>query len=534
MISSLFLSFAKDHPGLILLNVSMMVMVPINEVLLPFLYGRMINDITTSNAKKTLIIILLVLAFIQLGYIFRDKINAVFIPQFESFVKIRVLDQILANHTNNVSELTTGDIIYRLTRIPDVTMYWFQWMNDYIIPYSLVFISAIVYFLRFDVQIASAFVSFVCLLVIFSLVAPKKCISHAKHNDNVISEMHERIEDIVQNMPAIYSANTHSTEITSLQEHGQLYGNTYEKTASCSRTLRIITIPIVIALIAFFVMRSKKLIKSKAVSKQAFIPLFMILTSMLFSIFWLVDIMRISAFDLGVVSNMNDLLLPSYQTPRQEISMPPPNAILGLYNISYGFGSKQIFHNLSISFQEGKRHLIIGPVGTGKSTLFKILLGFLAPTSGDAFYRGKWYREQDIYNLRAQIGYVPQVPILFNNTVLYNITYGIETTDAVYTEIKRLLQIVKLPEDFLNRQVGKNGAQISGGQRQIVWCLRTLLKNPDVILLDEPTASLDLDSKNAITSLLNELMVHKTVIMITHDPFLTKHADITIDLQDRL
>lgn len=530
MISNLLLSFAKEHPWLILLNVSMMAMVPINEVLLPFLYGKMINDITTSKAKRTLIAVLGVLIVVQLGYILRDKINAVFVPKVESYLKIRVLDTILANHTTNISELTTGDIIYRLTRIPDVCIQWFQWMNDYIIPYSMVFITAIVYFARFDAQIALAFIVFICLLVILSVIAPNKCITPSKHNDIIISEMHERIEDIVQNMPSIYSANTHSSEIKSLQSHGDSYGKSYEVTASCSRTLRMITIPLVVALIAFFVLRSKTLIQTKAVSKQQFIPLFMILTSMLFSIFWLVDIMRTSAFDFGVVSNMNHLLSPTYQPPRQALSMRPPNAVIGLYNVSVSYGSKEIFTNLSLSFEKGKHHLIVGPVGTGKTTLFKILLGFLVPTSGDAFYNGKWYEEHDIFDLRSKIGYVPQVPVLFNNTVLYNITYGIEVNDRINEHIRELLKVVNLPEDFLYKQVGKNGAQISGGQRQIVWCLRTLLREPEVVLLDEPTASLDLESKTALVSLLNRVMANKTVIMVTHDPFLSKHADIIIDL----
>jgi ABC-type bacteriocin/lantibiotic exporter with double-glycine peptidase domain len=87
---------------------------------------------------------------------------------------------------------------------------------------------------------------------------------------------------------------------------------------------------------------------------------------------------------------------------------------------------------------------------------------------------------------------------------------------------------VGFDEAFLRRGVGKNGMHLSGGQRQLVWCLRVLLKGPPIVVMDEPTASMDAASKDALMVVMDRMMADRTVIMITHDPYLLRFADHTV------
>ncbi len=522
MIANTLLSFIKKHPWLVLLNVAMMAFVPINEVLLPYMYGKMINDILTNKAVLTLLTLGVVIATTQTGFLLRDKINEKFIPTLESFIKTEFIDIILDKYNTDFDTLTTGDIIYKMTKIPDIIIYWFQWINDYILPYMIVFLTAIIYFLRFDMVIATIFVTFLIVLISIFLITPKVCMKHAQSNDEVFSNLHEKLEDIIHNMPSIYSSNTKSQELEMLKESGTIYSHHFAKTASCTRNFKGFMIPFTTGLVVLFVLRSKYLIDNKLVNHKSFVPMFVVLTSMLSSIFWLIDIMRYSVFDIGCLTNMNDLLQKPKSKQRTIFNHRPPNEAIGLQNVTFSYKGRKILDNLSINFSTGQSTAIVGPIGAGKTTILKILLGFHIPQHGDAYLQGRWYRELNIRTIRNTIGYVPQNPVLFNNTVLYNIMYGNRTTEAEVTEfIKRL----KIDPTFLNRQVGKNGMHLSGGQRQLVWCLRVFFKNPQVILMDEPTASMDQETKNTLLLLLSTLMKNRTVIIVTHDKYLLNHVD---------
>jgi ABC-type multidrug transport system fused ATPase/permease subunit len=151
------------------------------------------------------------------------------------------------------------------------------------------------------------------------------------------------------------------------------------------------------------------------------------------------------------------------------------------------------------------------------------------------YFRGQSFRNIPLKDLRKKIGYVPQVPILFNRSVYENISYG---NNISKDEIINILQEYNILKEFSNLEkgldtpIGKNGSRLSGGQRQLVWCLRVLLNNPDVLILDEPTASIDFKTKEILNALLDKVMKDKIVIMVTHDDYLLQKADRVIVMQN--
>lgn len=147
----------------------------------------------------------------------------------------------------------------------------------------------------------------------------------------------------------------------------------------------------------------------------------------------------------------------------------------------------------------------------------------------DAYFDGRWFGDwPSLQSMRHAIGYVPQQPVLFDQTLMENVLYGQPSSCCSATTVRErasaLLAEVGFPPERWHQRVGKGGLALSGGQRQIVWCIRVLLQNPLVLLMDEPTASMDQASAAVLLRLLDRLMDNRTVVFASHDPNLLGFA----------
>ncbi|WNY89981.1 type I secretion system permease/ATPase [Leclercia adecarboxylata] len=176
--------------------------------------------------------------------------------------------------------------------------------------------------------------------------------------------------------------------------------------------------------------------------------------------------------------------------------------------------------NVSLTIQPGEKVGIIGRSGSGKSSLAKLLVGFYQPDSGNVLIDGIDARQIDVHDLRHNIGYAPQDIHLFSGTLRENLVYG-----ASYVDDETMLRVATLtgvhefarrhPSGY-NMQVGERGMSLSGGQRQAVALARALLLDPPVLLMDEPTSSMDNTSEDLIKKALAPVIADKTLLMVTH------------------
>ena len=505
-----------------------MLFVPLQEVLLPYLYGKVVSNITTSYISFLLIFLVVVLLMVQFGYILRDLQSAKYIPIAEGFINSKIVDAILDKHENSVVPISTGDLIYRLTRIPQIITTYFQLLNDYLVPYSIVILVSAIYFFTLDIALGLTFLVYVVTLFFIMFKTPKVC-----------KELAMMILYLVcmSALKIFCKTWVHLFKQFKEKRNGkprkktQEYFESYGRSVRCVLTYKTFMIPVTTSLICIFVLRSSFLLKHKRLESASFVSSFMVLTALVSSIFWIVDILKNVSFDLGTIENMEDILEPVAHTNIQRhppIDVHPPLTGLGMLHVTFGYNKNvNVFHDKSIHFEKNKVTLLLAPIGSGKSTLFKLMLGFLVPQNGDLYLDGKWYNDWKITNVRNYIGYVPQNPILFNNTVLYNIQYG-NNVDTI--TVQNLIISIGLPSDFITRQVGKGGMNLSGGQRQLVWCMRVLFKNPEIVLMDEPTSSMDYETKNILMILLQKMFKQKTVIIVTHDTYLIDIVDTKVNL----
>jgi ABC-type multidrug transport system fused ATPase/permease subunit len=201
-----------------------------------------------------------------------------------------------------------------------------------------------------------------------------------------------------------------------------------------------------------------------------------------------------------------------------------------LKNISYKYpNGKEVIKNVTLNFPKNKSIAIVGSSGSGKTTIMDILLGLYYPTSGTIEVDGSLLSNFDINSYRNKLGYVPQEPFLFDDTVRNNMLWS--KPDATEDEIWEALEIANAKDvvlalkNGLDTKTGDRGASLSGGQRQRIALARTIIKKPLILLLDEATSSLDNESERYIQKSINNISKNTTMITIAHRLSTIKSAD---------
>lgn len=207
-------------------------------------------------------------------------------------------------------------------------------------------------------------------------------------------------------------------------------------------------------------------------------------------------------------------------------------------NVNFSYGSRrEVFKDFSCVIEKGKTTAIVGESGSGKTTLATLIQNLYPVNSGKITIGDYEVQYLSHYSLRTLIGVVPQQIDLFSGNVIENIAFGEDFPDMqrvidLTKQLGILSFIEQLPNGF-QTHLGENGSQLSGGQRQRIAIARALYKNPEILILDEATSSLDTDSEQVIQATLNELKrTGKTLIVIAHRLSTIAHSDTILVLRN--
>lgn len=217
-------------------------------------------------------------------------------------------------------------------------------------------------------------------------------------------------------------------------------------------------------------------------------------------------------------------------------NIPDPLDSIDLKNISFNYDkNSKIFENFNLKISTNSIFGIIGKSGSGKSTLVDMLTGLLEPENGEILIDNKKNINDNIYSWQEKIGYIPQDTFILNSTIRDNICFGLDYNEKKFKKITKILQLEKLLEREKSSSeiiIGdKGGSKISGGQRQKISLARALYKDAKILILDEPTNSLDSESAKNFFEILKSLKLNKTIILITHDKSLIKFCDKVLNLE---
>ena len=226
--------------------------------------------------------------------------------------------------------------------------------------------------------------------------------------------------------------------------------------------------------------------------------------------------------------------LPEVIERRNARSITRASGALALRNVCFSYGSAPVLRGISFDVSPGTRVGISGATGAGKTTLASLLMRFYDPTAGQILLDGVDLRDYKLSDLRNQFALVLQEPVLFSTSIAENIAYARPgATEEQIIEAARLANahdfITHLPEGY-RTLVGERGMRVSGGERQRISLARAFLRDAPILLLDEPTSSVDVKTEAGIMDAMDRLMRGRTTIMIAHRLSTLENCDLRLEL----
>lgn len=250
---------------------------------------------------------------------------------------------------------------------------------------------------------------------------------------------------------------------------------------------------------------------------------------------WLInDVQRFNASAKKVEELMNTT--PSIANDGKKLNGEDLKGFVEFSRVSFSYGDEDVLNEISFTGSPGQTIGIIGATGSGKSTLVNLLSRFYDADSGEVKVDGINVKDWDLYKLRESMAMVMQDIFLFSDTIEGNIAYG--NPDATLEEVQAAAKmaeahdfIIGLPEGY-DTIVGERGVGLSGGQKQRIALARALLKNPSILILDDTTSAVDMETELKIQETLEGVLKQKTCFIIAHRISSVKEADLILVMEN--
>ena len=244
---------------------------------------------------------------------------------------------------------------------------------------------------------------------------------------------------------------------------------------------------------------------------------------------WVVNLMQRGRASLGRIRNILDEA-PTIHRPEKASDLHVTEGCVEFRNVSVSYA----LHGIDLQIPAGQTLGVVGLTGAGKSTLVNLVPRLLDPDEGVVLVDGHDVRSFDPEELRRSVGYVPQETFLFSATIAENIAFGVET--ATQEQIERAARLAGLADDIeqfpqgYGTMVGERGVTLSGGQKQRTAIARALIRDPKILILDDALSSVDTLTEERILTELENVMIGRTVILISHRVSTVRRADHVVVL----
>ena len=551
MIREIYTEYFKDNLKLYLISGLCGLYIVLEKIAMPHYYGKIISSLKNKNLgniKLLFAYLIFVWILIQILLNIQSFIYSTLLPKFIGFVRVKLIKRIVDNYKNNFIDLKMGKLLTKIIDSPYLLYDAARNISSFLFNNLITIISTFCYLFYYNKFIGLVYVVSILLIFTVSYIYYMKCKYLVKKSEELYINTYEEIEDTVSNLISIYTNNMVKNEKKRIENISNIASKADIKLYKSNTEFRIyysiafVLIFLVLNYLTFKFYLDNKINSSNLVS--IVIINYTILTDFM-SIYWDTRFYIDNMERISMLSEyLNEMPKPKEITKIIEVKTnklfkKSEHITININNISFSYKNKNIFKNFSLKINPKEKIALIGNIGSGKSTLAKLIIGLKNIDSGEILINDTNLKTLNIDKLRNHISYIPQHPKLFNRTLYENITYGIKDANVnnLENKIYNILEENKLydiKEKFkknMHLEVGKLGSNLSGGQRQIAWIIRTILKDNKLIILDEPTSSLDETNKVKIIKLINNLGLNKSIIIITHDKSLLQHMKriITLD-----
>lgn len=529
--NEVIIQFFKENKMYMGLYSIFMMVYPLYSVYMPQFYSGVMDEIKEGKTPQLRpVAIIFIVANIMFTIL--DRIDSYFIPKFQAYLRVNIVSAILNSYKNNIEDQEVGKLISKIIKLPIVVRELFRMVRNVAVPALLIIIGCVIKFIMINKKIATIYIT--CLVIILSIFFNyiKKCIYDAEDLQNMNEKIHENITELFDNMIDIYSMNKTEDEISNLEKEQLELINKYKETFQKSSNMETF-LTLSFSFMSFATIGlAFKLYKSKDIDFSALVDVSVISFLVSKKINSVADNLPDTLFNIGVYNGIRKYLI-DIDTVRDNTVKEDfvSNGNLLFDNLTVKYNDKSVVNNFNLSVNAGDKIGIMGKIGSGKSSIVKALMK-MVPFSGEIYIDNKPISTMNVYDIRKNIVFISQSPLPFNRTLYENIVYGNESVTK--EQVKDILNTYELNSYFsvdLDEKVGKRGSKLSGGQKMIMFLIRILLlHNKNIIILDEPTSSLDNDTATQILDLINYVTKDKTTLIITHDDRVKQYVDRVITL----
>ena len=504
-----------------------------------------IGNTFKKNIIYNIILLICICYFINIViiHIINYSYNKLYSNLF-SFIRIKLNNNLLDNKKINFKEIEVcKDLVSLDITSSFITTYIDNILSE-IIPLGVFTVILFGFLFYCGKDLFIIFLISILCITLYIIYKKKEIVEISRNKEFVYLEMINKSENSFSNLSNILINNTGEYEINKnnklTSEYERLLVKTYEIINNTVFIVRCIFVFFLFILL-YYIFKNFKEKKIKIVN---LIIILFVLTNYINFFRSKIYKIVVNYKNLGIIEvnkkNFNMIINNKLATNNYKIKLGK----IEFRNIQFKYTDKLIFNNLNLIIQPKEKLAIIGKSGSGKSTLIKLLLRFYPIESGNILVDNIQIDKYNLYHLRQNIYYINQNTNLFNESVYYNIAYGLNEHSSEYikkridTFLKNydLYNIFSNLEGGLNSISGPNGSNLSLGMQKIVLLVRGLLavqdKNSKVVVFDEPLTALDKKSRVKVIKMIMKECSEKTLIVITHDHEIIPHVDRVVNLKD--
>ena len=517
---------------------------PIEMIVLSDLFSHFtaaVNNLEYKNSITILMKIAGLSVFVDTVYMVSNYYDKIYYPLMEKFIRFSLIDVIFKNIEVNYEKEDISNHIIKALKIPNTVTSFTGRFIYWVVTFVLTTIVILGYILYLDPLIgAMTLLVFVLFFIAYYYILMDTK-NTSEHRENEEKNLMSNIDDVLSNSISIICSKKIKDEREFLTNKHSIYDEVHETQLwSSSKGGYAMSVIITMILVAY-VYVILRLYKNHQIDSGNTIKVIIIM------LFFVRYIKTSSQGSIRVISeygklaenelDIRNLLVEKADATGHKTDIPITGDI-EFKNVSFRYAVTSLetgtpvvggavgedhpktLDNVSFKINPRDRVAIIGTNGSGKSTIIKLLSGFFKPTEGQILFDGEDSRNINREYLRSKLSIVSQKVVLFNRSVLDNICYATNTPKEEVVKILDRLKIMnvfkKLPQG-LDTMAGARGEKLSGGQRQIIYLLRSYLSNKPITIMDEPTAAVDAFHKKYVIQMMDEMAKKTTMIVVTHD-----------------
>lgn len=536
MQNKIYQEFYYDNFHLVNIHIFLtLIILPLELVVFSVFTKLIFDQLHNKNFTlffKVLTVFIICLFIIQLIYSSKEYVESMIIPKFETKSRNDIIKEILSQPNHDYS--TLAEQFSNIQKIPNTMYRYYENFLNFIFPFvvGLLIFSIYLFWVYIPFGILGIlFFSLYLSLFYFWFLRLSQISDNRRQYENIL---YQKYEDILNNHENIVISNTILYEWELIRKYNLELETTKNSEIYYSNLFKFIFsfLLCLFFLLLFLILFYRYRLNTTLIPLWKIISFLTILILFCKTCLSLLHYAPKCIYHSGSYQNITDYfknMPPIHPSTNPSIKNTFSSYDVHFNHVWFKYSQKSSWvlkdFNLYIPFKT--RMLISGHIGSGKSTLGKLLIGLIYPTKGSITINSI-----DIHKFsQIPVSYMNQNNILFDRTIKENILYGCANKKEAEKILDSFVSKFYFLKDLM-MSVGRSGSNLSGGQRRIIFLLRCFFQDKPIVIVDEPTANIDLENIDFVIELLNLLSSFKTLICISHDPILESHFPIHIRINN--